>query len=901
MGDDSEVTDTAEDIRDRATGRQDGSDGDADDSAEPDPGGQGDGFSGPGDASPDPNTFRSPEQQQQAERFAKRLREETGRDDIQADDITVVEEDGQPVRVETNFDFQRELVAERLTERTGVDVDEGDIRFDSTDPDQPLTLDAETRQELREAMSPRQEATEDAGSAETGSVSEADVRRLAAAAEGGVTAGARAVNAFLDGEADTGRSDRPTATLLAGGITPGATGAGQRADELLGPVDDTVDEIAGDVAGATIGNTLASYRALFAESGSDVVSERVASESRAAGEAVQRNVVAPFAGATGELVDVGATGLTAADAIVSADRDGGDVGGTGVDAERVGETTAAERDGIEASVEDFEAAREDVQATEDTFSTPAGTVAEKATAGVGSNLALLASGPARIQSVGETTAESAEFTAEALQDEGLTEGTAEATAAAGSAAATRLEQTVNQAVQNPIRTAGQLVGSALIMGGAARLSSSTGLTTRAAIQPGEELIGYAGNRALPGRVGSTLFPDNEPLLLSEEAGIRGTRRVASAVQTSVERAGAAAGRQSRSIRRLLASERAQGDFGRLVTGSESESTEITAEDIADPQAEPEQSFADPSEALPDRVDDPRAFERRRRSRREEIGAEDVYGYDEAFRRTLSRNRDRDLVEEAQTPSVEQETTDPLGVEEALGTPFRSMRTVEATDIVQRQEQSQEGDLPVEPGSMVDQDQEPDVAADTEVGIDDLLETEQETGAELVEELETEQESELEQELEQELETEQETESELRQALELETEQETEQETETELFEVESRRETERDDGDEPTATDRDLARLIESSGDVGDDQLDPGWFDQFVVAFATGGGGDRGAPDQGTLEDRPLAEQLTGSLPTEAQVSGSEETQEQIEATFDLFGGEGVGVDITDDDGGGLL
>jgi len=360
--------------------------------------------------------------------------------------------------------------------------------------------------------------------------------------------------------------DNPQSVLTSGGITPGATGAGQRADELLGQTDDRIDQAAGEVVGGAIeagiealdldgdspqtavtdsnnpqsvlssggitpGATSAGQRA--AEIGGDI-----ADASAEAGETVQEDFVDPTADAFGDLASVGANALQAADATVSANRRAASVGGTGVrqrNEAEINEVTAEQQATIDAAIEDFEAARADVSSDEDTVSGAAETATEKAVEGIGSNLALLAGGADRVRSVGDTTGAAAQYTADELQDDGLAGGTSDAATAGATAAGARLAQTATQAVENPIRTGGQLIGSAVVMGGAAKLSSSAGLGTRAAIQPGEELIGYAGNKVLPGRAGSTLFPDNEPLLMSEESAIRGVRSGARRARNRAQR------------------------------------------------------------------------------------------------------------------------------------------------------------------------------------------------------------------------------------------------------------------------------------------------------------------------------------------------------------------------------
>jgi hypothetical protein len=76
---------------------------------------------------------------------------------------------------------------------------------------------------------------------------------------------------------------------------------------------------------------------------------------------------------------------------------------------------------------------------------------------------------------------------------------------------------------------------------AARLGGRAGLAARAAVQPGEELIGQVGGRgtrAIAGeRAAERLFPNNEPFIFSEEAAIRGAERVAGGVSDLRSRAG----------------------------------------------------------------------------------------------------------------------------------------------------------------------------------------------------------------------------------------------------------------------------------------------------------------------------------------------------------------------------
>ena len=97
------------------------------------------------------------------------------------------------------------------------------------------------------------------------------------------------------------------------------------------------------------------------------------------------------------------------------------------------------------------------------------------------------------------------------------------------------------ATERPVQTGGMLAGSLVGSAGAIRaasgVSSRAGAATRVAIQPGEEALGVGGarvTRAVAGeRAAETLFPNNEPLIFSEEAAIRGARRAGRGVQETL--------------------------------------------------------------------------------------------------------------------------------------------------------------------------------------------------------------------------------------------------------------------------------------------------------------------------------------------------------------------------------
>jgi hypothetical protein len=81
-----------------------------------------------------------------------------------------------------------------------------------------------------------------------------------------------------------------------------------------------------------------------------------------------------------------------------------------------------------------------------------------------------------------------------------------------------------------IQVGAQLVGSAALFGATSAISPRLGAGTRLAIQPGEEILGRGGfaatRRIFNERAAQRAFPNREPLIFSEEAFIRGLRRVA---------------------------------------------------------------------------------------------------------------------------------------------------------------------------------------------------------------------------------------------------------------------------------------------------------------------------------------------------------------------------------------
>ena len=97
---------------------------------------------------------------------------------------------------------------------------------------------------------------------------------------------------------------------------------------------------------------------------------------------------------------------------------------------------------------------------------------------------------------------------------------------------------------DPVVTGGVLAGSLIlsagIMGGAAAIGPRVGQAARFAIQPGEEVAGIGGFRATRRLAGEQraqqLFPNQEPLIFSEEFALRQAQRATDAVRRRTNQA-----------------------------------------------------------------------------------------------------------------------------------------------------------------------------------------------------------------------------------------------------------------------------------------------------------------------------------------------------------------------------
>jgi len=108
-----------------------------------------------------------------------------------------------------------------------------------------------------------------------------------------------------------------------------------------------------------------------------------------------------------------------------------------------------------------------------------------------------------------------------------------------------VDQTVDafeqQFAEAPVETTAMVAGSLLASGGvfAATRAAGVGGVARGLIQPGEEIAGIGGFRAtrfIAGeRAAERFFPNQEPLIFSEEAAIRATQRAGARVRDVIDR------------------------------------------------------------------------------------------------------------------------------------------------------------------------------------------------------------------------------------------------------------------------------------------------------------------------------------------------------------------------------
>jgi len=161
--------------------------------------------------------------------------------------------------------------------------------------------------------------------------------------------------------------------------------------------------------------------------------------------------------------------------------------------------------------------------------TTTGQQVESTSRGILETGAMVIEGPQTVAQLGDTAVDASAFTAEQIGEEGVVEGlqtSGEAGAMVGAEIAT---QALESAQNRPFFTAGTLLGTAGVIGGASRLSGVGGRATAAAIQPGEELLSAGLTRAAPSI--ARRFPNNR--IDNEEIVIRGLGRVGSGTVRTV--------------------------------------------------------------------------------------------------------------------------------------------------------------------------------------------------------------------------------------------------------------------------------------------------------------------------------------------------------------------------------
>lgn len=422
-------------------------------------------------------------------------------------DFTVETEAG-----ETQIRFTEDFFERELTEELDIAAEAGeDFTIQETDDGQQVTLTAEGRQ--------------DAISSELLDRGEIEVDEPAATIPSGLTFGAEVT---IGG--DTRTIDIESADQLEfdeeGNLVnvrqPETSEAEvQAAQERLASavpvVGDQFAEFAFETRAALqgLGDVATDAGSAFQEQVEEPVSEFAADVGSAAGEAVTATALATPEARLGFEED--ARQEAQAEAVEGAQEQFQDVF-RGRSAELVTATAPAGDDVLEAEAEDV---------AEDTaFGEQVGEFA----GGVASLGRVAIEFPQTAATGAEVAGQAGAFTTTEIAEEGLEEGVSTSIGAATDAAVDVGETIAVQTIQNPAMVAGQLVGSGAIFGAARAIGPRSSLATRAAIQPGEEILGYGGAglfRRLPGertsRAGRRLFPDNEPLIFSEEAAIRAAR------------------------------------------------------------------------------------------------------------------------------------------------------------------------------------------------------------------------------------------------------------------------------------------------------------------------------------------------------------------------------------------
>jgi len=217
--------------------------------------------------------------------------------------------------------------------------------------------------------------------------------------------------------------------------------------------------------------------------------DSITGTSEAGAQFLRERVTTPAAEITGDVADIAVTGADVSRRLAP-------IGG--------GEEITFQEAQTQATETVGDVLRGEEQEVQPTSPLESGT--ENLTRGVLETGPMVVAGPATVESLAETGIEAGEFTAEAIAEEGAVEGTQESLAAGAEAGEAVVGETVEQVREQPLFTAGTLVGTAAGVGAATRVSSGFGRgVTYGQLDP--ENIALAGGarlaqgaRRTPGRL-----------------------------------------------------------------------------------------------------------------------------------------------------------------------------------------------------------------------------------------------------------------------------------------------------------------------------------------------------------------------------------------------------------------
>jgi len=587
----------------------------------------------------------------------------------------------------------------------------------------------------------------------------------------------------------------------------------------------------------------------------------------AAGDFLKKNAFDPFADASGDVAEASATGFKQIGS--------GDIpivfGAGGM------QTSPDAKEEAREVVSDIGRSPENEQSKS--------TVTERAGEGVGSGTTAVLNVPA----VAGTAVDAVEFGAAGADAAASGSGRQFAEQAGGQATLVA-EQATQYAVDNPVKFAGEVGGSAVlstaaISGAAAVGGSRAARAASVAIQPGEELAVTAARRGLISSRAAT----GQSTSGSSDSASR-TERVSGAGSDLSDRIG-------ETVRKLAKDDRATGQFrfdnSRSETDPETNAIRIDGEQLEIAEWEPK-----PTQDLL-RTDITQSERRAKMQRRaEEGGMSDAERFDAnrgdtmMERRPQRRQADRRR-EEAQRREVrENDQLTPIGgkMTRALTATEPSISQGQATAALFDTESFQRSEVEagVRDRSIIESREEVGrsrFASRFEIGPELLIDSRSQRGLDLR----------VAQSVNSDFKT--------------ETEQKTRTATETEVSNArlelgtpgnelrteigaeagrppEKSRETPNRDPRPPGPSNRGASESspLGGSPSAGDDTLSTGWLRETIATAALGIDPEAArAPSQDTLESQPLGAQLTGELPTAAEVSGSQAEQDAIEDVSGLF------------------